>query len=131
MIICCTSCENNNVHDASLQNRWKLTSITSTSGYQTTNVPEKLHLTIEFRDHSEVIGTGVCNTGRGTYRINGDSITIDCPFTYMLCLDSQDYIEWEVIFVSNLFYAQKYIITGDKLVLQSKGDYNLNLDLEK
>lgn len=132
LIICCASCEKNNIApETSLLHKWKLTSITSTSGCQTTNVPDKLHLTIEFKNSSEIVGTGVCNTGQGTYSIRGDSITIECPFTLMLCLDDKDYLEWEVILVSNLYYAQNYIIEGNKLFLKSKGDYHLNFDLEK
>lgn len=132
LIIYCLSCEkNDNMPEVSLINKWKLFSITNTSNNQITNVPAELDLTVEFKDSSEIFSAGVCNTGRGTYSIKGDSLTIECFFTEMWCLKGIDYIQWEYILSSNLYYAHKFVLTGDNLFLKSKGDYNLSFELKK
>jgi len=118
-------------HNVSIINTWKLISVISTSDNQTIVVPQDINISIAFKDSSEVICHSVCNSGYGRFTIKNDSLNIDCSLTKMACPQGIEGIDWESIIRSNIGLVRKYILSDEKLTLKTEGYYNLNFIIQK
>jgi len=121
-------CEKTNLPDADLlATKWTLSYLQDTKTKAITHYPSDAakKISIVFSDSSNDIGfSGVCNGGAGKYSFPssaGEIKITDLITTLIGC----KYVEWETYTVQNLYYATRYIINGNDLVIYSNGDYNL------
>jgi heat shock protein HslJ len=106
-----------------LKNKWILSQAEEINSQSFLNNPNAGYPYIIFMDSSVVFCHGGCNTGSGTYHIN-HGIEISCGLTKMKCKTDR-IMDWESLFINNLWLADGYIIEGDILKITTKGTHNL------
>jgi heat shock protein HslJ len=110
-----------------LNNKWILSHIQDTKTQIVTYYPADAtkRISIVFDDSPHVVSlSGVCNNGSGTYTYSpftGEIKVTDLGTTLIWC----KYVEWETYTVQSLYYASRYDIDGNDLVIYSDGAYNL------
>ena len=105
---------------------WILTSIQNTKTNQMIDYPDSFTYKerIIFNDSISLSFSGNCgNHGYANYSVNNNSIKLsDYKIDHMyFCFR----YEWENYFFNNLDSAYQYNVTENKLIIYSKGDYNL------
>lgn len=102
---------------------WKLEYIENTTSHFLLffpDIPEKI--TIEFAAGKQLLFEGICNHGTGSYAIENEKLTISSlMITKIFCDNSH----WETVAVSNLLQASSAELMEGKLIISSKGDFNL------
>ena len=140
MVICCIglnySCKKEDnidfLQDLTNENNWKLVSIENNSNSDILYIPESVReMYLEFTDSSIVRIYSCCNSGFGYYsNSNYGGLAIDISgMTKMFC--GTVVMDWEDIYIDNLNLSEKYNIVGDKLIIHTTGDYDLNFHLKK
>jgi META domain len=105
---------------------WKLTSIQNTKTNQMIEYPDSFtyEQLLIVRDSISLLFEGCGgNHGNAIYSVNNNAIKLsDIVITHMdACLGDQ----WNDYFFNNLERAFRFNVTANKLIIYSKGDYNL------
>lgn len=128
IIVFSSGCKKTSHKDPELLNTtWILSYIQDTKTQTVTYYPGDAtkRISIVFDESPEIVSfSGVCNNGSGKYTyspITGGIKISDLGTTLIGC----KYVEWETYTVQNLYYASRYKIDGNDLVIFSGGAYNL------
>jgi len=129
-ILSFTFCEKSGFQDANLINKqWNLTSLQDTRTNTIINYPayvkqqwgfEQIYFTTD-----SVSIKGLCNVGNAIFSTFSKNSAIKFSgfrITYAYC----QYEQWEQYLLHNLDSAYTYKITGNQLVIYSRGTFNLN-----
>jgi len=105
---------------------WTLTSIQNTKTNLMINYPDSLSYQqfLNIRDSISLLFEGCGgNQGNANYSVNNNTIKLsDIKILHMdFCMNDQ----WNDYFFNNLESAYQYNVTENKLIIYSKGDYNL------
>ena len=96
---------------------WKWQELVTPVEQVTIDTPEKY--TIEFKDGGELSITADCNIGGGTYKIDGNSISLNITSTTLaLCSDGS----YGDLFFRSLDSASVYFMDGDNLMIDQFAD---------
>jgi hypothetical protein len=130
LIITAFSCKKNDEANKQVNplliKEWKLTSIQNTKTNQMIEYPDNLTYKqlLIVKDSISLLFEGCGgNQGYANYSVNNNTIKLsDIKILHMdYCMNDQ----WNDYFFNNLERAFQYNITEDKLIIYSKGDYNL------
>jgi len=121
------ACKKENPQDTLVKTKWILSYIQDTRTNDTIHYPTDAgrKMSITFTDSLSIMYfTGVCNGGQGRYSYSSISKSIsisDLATTQIGC----KYQEWEGYVGGNLMDAYRYEVSGNTLVIYSRGKYEL------
>ncbi len=96
---------------------WKWQELITPVEQVTIDTPEKY--TVEFKDDGELSVTADCNVGGGTYKIDGESISINITSTTLALCSEGSYGD---LFFRSLDSAAGFFMDGDNLMIDQFAD---------
>ena len=125
------NCESDNTPEPlNIYGTWYLSQISNKSSNEIQVNPNNNYPQMNLLESDSINCHGGCNSGEGSFLIQGNKISIDCPLTKVAC-PQQEVMQWESIFLNNLNAASGYELKLNKLIIITDGNYDLTFDMSE